>query len=307
MEFYLGRNDVAQNFERRREFFSYFQNRDAGIVARRFNGKDYHISLQLSYFKIELKGNTGPHRLAWSRTGDFHSSNTSSNLVGAAMHPKYQEVIKLRKKGKSYREIAKIANISKNLVSKWCKNLKLSVSAQKILEKKSNYPKELFAKYNRLKSAKAQIEHQKIKKEAASQIRPLSRYELILVGSALYWGEGYKKENPRASRINFANSDPAMVKLFLDFIRKNFRVPENKFKVSIRIYPNINKEEAVDFWSKITKIPKERFGVTEQISRASRGKRPKNSLPYGTLSLTINDYRKFFQIKGWIDGLIRQT
>ena len=57
MEFYLGRNDVAQNFERRREFLSYFQNRDAGIVARGFYGEDYHISLHLSYFKIELKGN----------------------------------------------------------------------------------------------------------------------------------------------------------------------------------------------------------------------------------------------------------
>jgi len=53
------------------------------------------------------------------------------------MHPKYQEVINLRMKGKSYREIAQAVDISKNSVSRWCKNLRLPLFAQKILEKKT--------------------------------------------------------------------------------------------------------------------------------------------------------------------------
>jgi len=32
------------------------------------------------------------------------------------MHPKYQAVIKLRKRGKSYREIAKALDVSKNSI-----------------------------------------------------------------------------------------------------------------------------------------------------------------------------------------------
>jgi hypothetical protein len=76
--------------------------------------------------------------------------------------------------------------------------------------------------------------------------------------------------------------------------------------VNLRIHSNISAEKAINFWSKITKIPKERFRVSTQ-SRASQGKRPKNSLPYGTLKLSVHSRQKFYQIKGWIDGLIKQT
>jgi len=224
------------------------------------------------------------------------------------MHPKYREVIKLRKRGKSYREIAKAVGVSKNSVSRWCKNLKLSLFAQKILAKKSNYPKELFAKYNQLKAKKVRIENRKIEKEAIKEIRTLPKYGLKLIGAALYWGEGYKNKNepPSHKHIQFANSDPEMVALFLRFLREILKTPEEKFNVSIRIHPNIDAKLATKFWAKITKIPENRFHITTQISKASGRKRPQNSLPYGTLSLEVHSRQKFSQIKGWINGLIRQ-
>lgn len=224
------------------------------------------------------------------------------------MHPKYQEVIKLRLKGKSYREIAKMVGVSKNSVSRWCKNLKLPLVAQKILEKKSNYPREMFAKYNRLKAERVRKENKKIRKVAASEIHPLSKYELCLVGAALYWGEGYKKVDRDPNHgICFVNSDPEMVKIFLRLLREIIQVPEEKILVNIRIHPNIDERKAINFWAKVTGIPREHFSISEQISRLSQGKRPKNSLPYGTLKLDAYTRQKFQQIKGWIDGLIRQN
>ena len=223
------------------------------------------------------------------------------------MHPKYQGVIKLRKRGKSYREIARIACVSKSSVSQWCKNLKLPIYAQKILEKKNNYPKELFRKYNKLKARKVQLENQKIKKEAASEIHPLSKYELLLVGATLYWGEGYKSERLRSKGVQLSNSDPYLVALFLRFLREIIGISEERLKVSIRVHPNINEKEVVKFWSEVTAVPRERFRITRQISRASEGKRPRNSLPYGTLDLRVNSRQKFYQIKGWIEGLLKQT
>lgn len=230
-----------------------------------------------------------------------------STPIEAAMHPKYREVIKLRKKGKSYEEIAQTAGVSKNSVSRWCKNLKLPLFAQKILEKKNKQNREILIKYNQLKAKRAQIEHRRIKGDATKQVRPLSKYELLLVGAALYWGEGWKKETQRAHSITFVNSDPEMIKLYLRFLSEVLQIPEEKFHASIRIHPNINGEEAIKFWNRITGIPRGHFGVTHQISRLSQGKRPKNSLPYGTFSLSVHNYQKFFQIKGWIDGLIKQS
>lgn len=224
------------------------------------------------------------------------------------MHPKYQEAIKLRKKGKSYREIAIITSVSKSSISQWCKNLKIPLFARKILEKKNKWDREVLARNNLLKTERVKKENQKIREESSPEIRPLSKYELLLVGSALYWGEGWKKENPgKYHGICFVNSDPDMIRTFLNFLRKVIKIPEEKIKVNIHLHPNIETLPTINFWSKITKIPKERFNITRQISKSSQRKRPKNSLPYGTLKIDVNSRQKFQQIKGWIDGLIRQA
>jgi len=222
------------------------------------------------------------------------------------MHPKYQKVIFLRKRGKSYGEIANLADVSKNSVSRWCKNLKLPIFAQRILEKKNKQNREIFAKYNLLKHERVQKENLKITKDYLQEIRKPSKYELKLIGTALYWGEGQRRHS-RIIRIDFSNSDPGMISLFLRFLREIMQIPEERIKPAAYLHENINKEMAIKFWSKITKIPPKRFRTTTQISRASQRKRPSNSLPYGTLHLTVNNRQKFFQIKGWIDGLIRQT
>lgn len=90
-------------------------------------------------------------------------------------------------------------------------------------------------------------------------------------------------------------------------MREIIQVTEEKLRVNIHIYPNISERAAINFWAKVTGIPRERFRITHQISRASKGKRPQNSLPYGTLKLDISGRQKFQQIKGWIDGLIQQS
>ena len=228
-----------------------------------------------------------------------------STPICATMHPKHQTAIKLRLAGKSYGEIAKTLDVSKGSLSVWFKNLKLTKTAQKLLEEKMIIAQEhnLFEN-NRRRTQTIQIENQKIKQNAADEIKPLSKYELTLVGASLYWGEGWKRGTTHL--VELANSDPDMVALYLRFLREILQVPEEKLRVSIHVHPNVSTQSAIKFWSKITKIPKERFHITTQISRASQGKRPKNSLPYGTLKLDVCDRQKFQQIKGWIDGLIRQ-
>ncbi len=224
------------------------------------------------------------------------------------MHPKYQEAIKLRLQGNSYGVIAKSLRVSKSSVSNWCKNLKLSSSARKIIENKNKHIKEKFKLYNQRKHQFVQIENKKIIEKAVKQIPLISKRDLLLIGTALYWAEGYRRQDRnRSPRVNIANSDPALISIFLRFLRKILKVPEERFKVSIRIHPNINAKSTINFWSKITKIPQNRFHITTQISKASQRKRPHNSLPYGTLDLRVNSRQKFCQIKGWIDGLIKQS
>ena len=243
------------------------------------------------------------------RTFPLQGRNTGSIPVSATMHPQHKEAINLRLKGRSYNEIARALDVSKGSLSLWFKDLKLPKASQKLLEEKMKIALEhnLFEN-NRRRTRNIQIENRKIRQSAKIDIKALSKYELKLMGIALYWAEGWNRDNTgKGHGMCFSNSNPDMVKLFLKFLREIIKVPEDKLRVDIHIYPSINEKSAIRFWSNVTNIPKQRFRITQQISRASKGKRPKNSLPYGTLKLDVGKRQNFFKIQGWIDGLIKQN
>jgi len=221
---------------------------------------------------------------------------------------RYQRALTLRLEGKSYREITKALGVPKSTQSDWFSNLELPLSIQKILREKDRLARKQFVEFNRRRTQIIQVENQKIKRSALREVDSLSKRELMLIGAALYWTEGYKIEiQKRTPEICFANSDPHMVALFLRFLREILQVPEEKFRVSIHIHPNIKAHSAIKFWAQITNIPQERFRITRQISRASKRKRPRNSLPYGTLDLRVNNRKNCFCIQGWINGLKYQS
>lgn len=242
------------------------------------------------------------------RTSGFQSGNPGSIPGSAAMNSKYQEALKLRFQGKSYGEIKQLIGVPKSTLSSWFKNLEFPLTIQKILEEKGRITREPLMEFNRRRTEIIKDENKKIERHSFKDIHLLSRYELTLIGVALYWAEGYKIEKQKTTaQICFANSDAYMVALFLRFLREIIEIPEEKLKVSAHIYPNINKESAIDFWSKITNIPKARFRATQQISKASKGKRSWNSLPFGTLKLTIHGRQYCYRVKGWINALKNQS
>ena len=228
------------------------------------------------------------------------------------MHPKdqirYKEALRLRCQGKSYDEIKKLSGVPKSTQSGWFKNLDLPPVIQRILEKKGRVAREQFIEFNRHRTQRIKTENQKIKEDAFEEVNSLSKYELMLIGATLYWAEGYKIEIQKGTPgICFANSDPHMVALFLRFLREIIQISEEKFRVSIHIHPNIEAQPTIKFWAKVTNIPQERFRITRQISRASKRKRPRNSLPYGTLDLRVNNRRNCFHVQGLINGLKHQS
>lgn len=98
-----------------------------------------------------------------------------------------------------------------------------------------------------------------------------------------------------------------MVVLFLRFLREVMLISEEKLRPIVQIHSNIDAKSAINFWAKVSGISRKCFRITHQINRASKGKRPYNSLPYGTFKLNVRGRQNFFKIKGWIDGLIKQA
>ena len=245
------------------------------------------------------------------RTAFFQEVNRSSILLGAVMNPRkdYQAALTLRLEGKTYGEIRNLFGIPKSTLSNWFSTLELDNEVKRILESKRKNGYLKLLEFNKIRTVSIKKENEDIRKNYESRINKLSNRELMILGAALYWGEGYKnfniKRNGSYPYICFANSDPQMVVTFINFMERILNISKDKIKAQVTIYPNLNPEEAVNYWQNIIKIPKTNFRFQIGLSRASQKKRPKHLLPYGTLQLRVSRRQEFFKIKGLIDGIIK--
>ncbi len=219
---------------------------------------------------------------------------------------KKRRAFELREAGHSYRQIQEELGISsRGTLSYWFKDLMLSPKARKLLEKNSEKASRVgFTAFNNQRTERIRSEDLAAYDSGADYIGKLSSRELMLIGAALYWGEGTKSGGARNTpRLVFTNSDPKMVKVFMCFVLSGLHVPENKISGELHLYEGIDSSVAKRYWSEITGIPTERFWHTYSVSSASQSKRPKNRLPHGTLAIRIPGRLYFSKIKGMMDGL----
>jgi hypothetical protein len=107
---------------------------------------------------------------------------------------------------------------------------------------------------NRLQQGK-QAEIDRLLAEGVERIGRLSDRDLLIAGTALYAGEGAKRDGG----VAFANSDPRMVALYLRFLRRFFDVDELRLRVRLYLHEGLDIDRAVRFWSGVTAIPPEQF------------------------------------------------
>jgi len=106
----------------------------------------------------------------------------------------------------------------------------------------------------------------KAKDKAKKLINLLTKKEEIIFLSALYWGEGNKKD------FNLINSDSQLIKIFVKGLRELFKIKTEELKISIRIYEDTNKNECLKFWSKITEAPVNKIGSVDILKGKKKGK-----------------------------------
>ncbi|MFH2063164.1 MAG: hypothetical protein ABIJ46_03355 [bacterium] len=77
-----------------------------------------------------------------------------------------------------------------------------------------------------------------------------------MLAAVLYWCEG---EKGLSSTLTFANSDPAMVSLFLKSLKNGFDVDLGKFRALVHVHEYHDLDEVRAFWSDITGLSENQF------------------------------------------------
>jgi hypothetical protein len=123
--------------------------------------------------------------------------------------------------------------------------------------------------------------------EAQQHGRALARSgdPIHLAGCMLFWAEGSKDRNV----VDFTNSDPDMVHLFLQFLRRSFGVTDDQLRLLLNCYvgQGLTLEEVEDWWLRRLDIPRSclRKHTVNKNSRVSSRKR--RTLLYGTARLRV--------------------
>lgn len=219
--------------------------------------------------------------------------------------PKKEKAIKLRREGKTYSEILKVIPVAKSTLSEWFRKVKLSKREfQALTERKlSAIRRGGQAKHNqRLERA------EKIKNNALSDIRKISKRELWLIGTTLYWAEGSKeKEYYPGSGIRFSNSDPKMIVVFLKFLNEILKISDDQICMEIYIHKNSknNIQKVKEYWSKITNKQLDTFNkIYYKKNKIKTNRKKIDDLYYGLIRVKVKSSSSLLRmVMGWSEGI----
>lgn len=193
-----------------------------------------------------------------------------------------QEAIKLRKKGYSLNEIYKMVSASKSTISVWIRDINLSNKARERLKNKTTLASIKSQETQKNKRNQRVFLDKKFAIDILNKIK-LNKNSSTLLCALIYWCEGNKSE---FDTIAFTNSDPNLVKKFLELLRTSFVLDESKFRVVLHLHNYHDSLKQIRFWSKITQIPKKQF--TKPYIKKNTGKIIRKNYP-GCINLKYYD------------------
>lgn len=188
----------------------------------------------------------------------------------------------LRKQGKSYREIHKELRIPVSTLSDWFNKEEWS---SKIREHLSLMSREAstarIVALDKIRGQHLARAYEAARAEARKEFLLLKYDPLFISGIMLYWGEGAK--DPKQG-VKFTNSDPKMVRFYVQFLIKSCRIPIEKIKAYVLMYPDIEEKTGRAYWSKMSGLPWENF--TKSI--VVQGRHTTRRLGWGVCTISVS-------------------
>ncbi len=124
----------------------------------------------------------------------------------------------------------------------------------------------------------------------------ITEERLMVAGLMLYAAEGARSNKKTKNfTVDFANSNPRLIKIFLAFLKQICRVDEARLRLYLFCYPNQDSQELRRFWSNLTGISLNQF--TKPYVRKYCSKKNEGVLRYGLLHIRYADKRLLYEIE----------
>ena len=185
------------------------------------------------------------------------------------------DIVRSYKKGNSINEIAVLFSISARKVRHVLSNSTIMMR---------NHKEASYIKYNKNGDPF----------DILTTLTPEEEH-LKAMALGLYLTEGNTKNK---NSIRFSNSDPALVKIFVKFLKVVCGVESKKIKTSLIVYPDIPQKKAKEYWSKFLSLPPKGFTKTTVLKNRN-GTSSKKHSEFGTITIYVHNTRLLEIIKEW--------
>lgn len=203
----------------------------------------------------------------------------------------------LRARGWTVSDICGELCVSRSSVSRWCRDVEVDTAAWGA-RAYANRQRSLRTRRPNKLARRRQAEIETTRAVAHEWLGRVNDRDLFVAGIALYAGEGAKTDGV----VKFANSDPRMIRQFLDWLRHFFAIDESRLRLRLYLHEGLDLDAANTFWSELTSIPITQFGKPYRAAPDPSIRRSKH--PNGCPSVVYSCARTHRSIMGLVDALL---
>ncbi len=205
----------------------------------------------------------------------------------------------LRKEGKSYREIRDALKIPLSTLSGWFSDEGWSSAMrEKLTAAASVQHTARVVELNKVRGEHLAKAYAEARDEAVKDLVEYKYNPLFIAGLMLYWGEGDKISK---AAVRLTNTDPDLIALYVQFLLRVCRIPEEKIRASVIVYPDLDEEKYRIYWSKRSGVALRRFTKSVVIE----GRHKTRRLGYGVCTITVSSTYLKVKMVEWM-GLLPQ-
>lgn len=201
---------------------------------------------------------------------------------------------KLRESGQSYRDIEKTMNIPRSTLSEWFKEEEWSLVVKEKLDRVNLLSStERIQNLNRVRGKRLEDIYNRARNEAREELQILKYHPLFVSGMMLFWGEGTKTIK---SQVRVTNTDPNLLRVFVNFLKEIISVPEEGVRASLLLYPDLDENQCRIYWA-------EALGISERfIARATfiEGRHKTKRLHQGVCTVYVSSTYLKVKMMEWL-------
>jgi hypothetical protein len=194
----------------------------------------------------------------------------------------------MRARNMTLQDIATELGVSKSSVSLWVRDVPFIPSKRRTGPHRRQHP------FHEAKLAQIAA----MNAEGVERIGTLSDAAFLAAGAGLYAGEGAKTEGC----VQFANSDPAMIRFFCAWLRRFFEIDEARLRARVYLHQGLDLDAAQSHWSDVTGIPVRQFNKAYRAVPNPSIRRNKHE--FGCCYVDYGCTRTHRQIMGLVRALL---